>query len=685
MGLSTSPICYVRDTEPMSDNLKNIRHIGGDGFGFPWYGAQVSNPEVGIYYSNRQTGTYRAAGNVYAEIELLKNLTYTTKFGGDINFYEMDDFLPEYVVTSPILANKIAMVQRQLDKNVSWNWQHVLDYKNTFFEDHKIDIMAGFEANEYIQKTLYGQADSLFLNGDLPQFQYISATQRSTGSANYYATGSGNQSTGMAYFGRINYEYKNLILAQASYRYDGSSNFGYQHYFGSFPAFSLGLKFTELEFFKDNLQFISFGKLRYGWGETGNSIIPANKIYSLVSPPTSNYGYVFGNTLTTGSAPLAPGNPDLHWESMKTNNIGLDMNFLENKLTINADYFEKNNNGMLIQVNLPMVAGRYNATGNASDFSPYTNSGGILNKGFEFTLGYKDNIGDLKYSVDFNFTKVVTKCFNLPDTLYNTSFNGSYVSETMNGQAPGVFVGYKTAGLYHQSDMGTVKGKARIVNQPFYKNTNGDTILMYPNAQPGDLRFVDLNHDGKINSSDQTIIGNPNPKFTYGFSGSFEYKNFDLNYFFQGSYGNQIFNTMKLGWYSPTATGNWSKDALNAYHAPVVDAIGNVLSQGNVNSSQFRLWNTGVNNYANSNWYVEDGSYLRLKSIQLGYTLPQNISKFAGIEKLRLYIGAKNLFTITKYTGTDPEIGSNDPTSFGIDYGVYPQVRMFMGGLELSF
>jgi TonB-linked SusC/RagA family outer membrane protein len=688
-ALTTSPICYVRDNSSMSESEKVAKNIGGEGFGLPWYGAQVSNPEVGIYYNNRSTGTYRAAGNLFLEIEFIKNLTYTTRFGGDINFYEMNNFTPHYVVSVPILATGQALVERELDQNITWNWQHVLDYKNTFLNDHKVDIMAGFEANEWNEKTLYGKADSLYGGGTVPQFQYISSTQRSVGSANYLAQGTAYETSNMAYFGRINYEFKNIFLAQFSYRYDGSSNFGYDHFFGSFPAFSAGFKFTELDFVKNNLKFISFGKIRYGWGETGNSNIQPNHVYSSVVSPTGTYGYVFGGNLTTGSVPGAPGNTDLHWESMVTNDVGLDMNFLDNKISFTADYFDKENNGMLEMIQAPAVSGTYNGSGvNTSLFQYAKNVGGLSNKGIELSIGSKGNIvGDLKYTFDANFTKVVSKCFNLQDTIQNTYFNGQNISYTENGQAPGVFYGYKTNGIYHNSDLGTINGKAKqvIVNQPHYLDSKGNTVLAFLTAGPGDVRFVDINHDGKINGSDITMIGNPNPKFTYGFSGSFAFKSFDLNYFFQGSYGNQIFNTMKLNWYSPTATGNWTKDALNAYHAPVVDKNGNVLSPGNTTSSQFRLWNTGVNNYMNSDWYVEDGSYLRLKSIQIGYTLPKTLTNYAGIERFRIYVGAKNLLTFTKYSGTDPEMASSNPMAQGVDYGVYPQARMYMAGIELTF
>ncbi len=199
------------------------------------------------------------------------------------------------------------------------------------------------------------------------------------------------------------------------------------------------------------------------------------------------------------------------------------------------------------------------------------------------------------------------------------------------------------------------------------------------------MRFVDINGDTIFSSDnrDKTIIGDPNPKFTFGFSINLEYKGFDMNCFFQGSYGNDIFNWAKRGKYNPSGNENWIVDALDAYRAPVYDESGNMIDPGNTTSNQFRL--AGTDNYKYSDWYIEDGSYLRLKSLQLGYTLPETISRKFGVELLRVYVGGRNLLTLTKYTGLDPEIGGNDPTLFGIDYGVYPQAKMYSIGLNMSF
>lgn len=687
-AINHSPISYIRDTTAnlSAEEIKN-KNIGWGGWAQPLFNTGTGNPVAGIYYDNATHGTYGMVGNFYTKVELLKGLTYNQNFGFDINFYEEDNFRP-YFYISATQNNGVVQVSRTLNRNFSWNWQHVLNYKTTLFEKHTFDVMAGFEANEYLGKTLSGNADSLIKNGATPEYQYIDATLRQSGSFYYYSHGGYGHGSGYAYFGRINYDYNNLILAQFSYRYDGSTKFGPGYRFGGFPAFSAGLKLTELDVVKNNLPFLSFGKIRLGWGKTGNDGIPGDKFYSLVDV-SSTYGYPLGGNGTAGGVALAPGNPELHWETITTFNYGLDANFLNNRLSLTADYFDKKTTGMLQSLSLPLIAGRYGFSG--SDGSYIDHIGSLSNKGIELTLGYKDRVGDLKYSVDFNLTKIVSKLYDLSDTITLPTWDTNPKAIIRNGDAPGAFWGYKTDGIFRPEDAdsildpGAKKPRYVAINQPYTVDNKGRKIFLQNTAQPGDVRFIDLNGDTIINNLDQTVIGNPNPKFTYGFSINLEYKNFDLNCFFQGSYGNQIFNANKINWYNSSGQGNWVKDALNAYREPVYDENGVMTDPGNTTSDQFRLYGSTANNYKMSDWYVEDGSYLRLKSLQIGYTLPSDLSRKIGIERLRVYVGGSNLITWTKYSGMDPEIASNDPTYFGIDSGVYPQAKMHNIGVNVTF
>jgi len=688
-AINQSPVSYVRDTSStLTAQQIRDRNIGWEGWAQPMFNTGTGNPVAGIYYDNNKKGTYRMAGNLFADIEILKGLAYNNNFGFDINFYEEDNFRPFYFINTT-QNNTIVQVYRKLDRNFSWNWQHVLNYRKTLAEKHDIELMAGFEASEYLGKSLSGNADSLLKNGATPEYQYIDATLRQFGSTYYYSHGGYGHSTSYAYFGRVNYQFNKLILAQFTYRYDGSTNFGPGHRFGSFPAFSTGFKFSELDGVKDKLPFLSFGKFRFGWGRTGNDQIPANKFYSLVGVSAEN-GYPFGGSGTPGGIALAPGNRELHWESITTYNYGLDMSFFNNKLSVTADYFNKHTTGMLLSLNLPLIAGRYGFDGSDGKYTDHI--GSLSNKGLELTVGYKNNIGDLKYSVNFNFTKVKSRLYDLTDTITLPDWESNPKAILRNGDVPGAFWGYQTDGIFRPEDADTIidpgTGRARyvVVNQPYTINpTTGSIVFLQNNALPGDMRFVDTNGDSVLNDKDKVVIGDPNPDFTFGFTINLEYKGFDLNCFFQGSYGNDIFNTCKSGWYNSNGLGNWVTDAKNAYRDPVYDEDGNMIDPGNTTSNQFKLRGSTTDNYRMSDWYVEDGSYVRLKSIQIGYTLPTALIRKFGVERFRIYVGGRNLITWTKYSGLDPEVGGNDPTYFGVDGGSYPQPKMYNAGVNVSF
>jgi TonB-dependent starch-binding outer membrane protein SusC len=684
-ALGQSPISYVRDTSSSLTTTQAInKRIGWGGWAQPLFQTGDNNPAAGIYYSDDQSGTYRAAGNFFANVEILKGLTYNQNYGFNLNFDEDDNFHPYYYISST-QGNPNIYVERKLDQTFSWNWQHVLDYKFTLFNNHQIDLMAGFESQASTYKTLHGEADSLLKNGATPEYQMIDASLRATGGKSIYYNASGgvSKTAKYGYFSRFNYEYKNLFLFQFTYRYDGSTNFGPQHRFGSFPALSTGLKFSELDVVKNNLPFLSFGKFRFGWGLSGNDQIPSSKFTSLVTE-SAKFGYVLGGSRVPGGVALAPGNPLLHWESIATYNYGLDLTFFNNKLSVTADYFNKNTSGMLLNTDLPLVAGRYGFDGSDGQFTDHI--GGLSNKGIELQIGYKNQVGDLKYSLDFNITKIVSKLRNL----VQDSLPVADKWVLMDGQAPGAFWGYKTNGLFRASDTGSVYDPATkrtqygvVVNQPYTLDNRGRKVFRQSQAQPGDLRYVDVNGDSVFNNKDLTIIGDPNPKFTFGLTINLEYKGFDFNCFFSGSYGNQIYNAERMNLLGNTGRGNWEIDALNAYRAPVYKN-GALVDPGNTTSNIFRLA-PNADNYRISDFWVEDGSFIRLQSMQFGYTIPDKYTKKIGVERFRMYIGAKNLFTWTKYSGLDPELGVGDPTQCGVDNGVYPHAKMYDFGINLSF
>jgi TonB-linked SusC/RagA family outer membrane protein len=318
-AINQSPISYVRDTSSsLTSEEANVRNIGWGGWAQPMFNTGNGNPVAGIYYFNTKKGTYAMNGNLFANVELIEGLTYNNNFGFGVNFYEMDDFHPYYFINTT-QNNKVITVSRELDRTFKWEWQHVIDYKKTLFDLHNIDVMAAFEASEWFYKGLSGQADSLIANGVTPEYQFLGATLRKGGGVDAYAGGGMGHGSKYSYFGRLNYDFNNFIYAQFTYRYEGSTNFGKDYRFGGFPAFSAGLKFSEFEVVKNNVPYLSFGKVRFGYGHTGNDQIPGTKFSSQVKSE-SQYGYVFGGSGAAGSVSLAPGNSKLHWEDIITYN-----------------------------------------------------------------------------------------------------------------------------------------------------------------------------------------------------------------------------------------------------------------------------------------------------------------------------------------------------------------------------
>ncbi len=472
-----------------------------------------------------------------------------------------------------------------------------------------------------------------------------------------------------------------------------------------FPSFSAGWKFSEEPFIK-NLNFISFGKLRAAYGETGANAPADYAYYASVHTALDAYNYPldYSDIPHPGGVLARIPNREMHWETMVMTNFGIDLGFFNNTLSITADYFNKENDGMLIYQTLPGVAGMYqyaeHVTVLGGDARPISNIGKIVNKGAEFTVGYKKVIGELKASASVNFSFIENEVIDIKgDSIYSGTVhvNLTELCLTTEGYPVSQFNGYVTDGLFTWDDADiNDKGEVYVWNQTTFISPSGRVRFGQAKAKPGDLRYVDANQDSSINDLDKRPIGNPIPKFIMGFSTNLEYKNFDLSMFFEGKFGQKIFNGSK--WFLMEQELGWNRhtDVLNQYREPIYDAEGNLLFEGNTNTSLPRLDFKADNaNFTTvSDFYVEDGSYLRLKNIQLGYTLPVSITGKAGIERLRIYGAIRNLLTITKYSGFDPEVGSrydtelrtNNMLELGIDkIGNYPHNRMYTIGINLQF
>ncbi len=452
-------------------------------------------------------------------------------------------------------------------------------------------------------------------------------------------------------FGRLSYNYDEKYMLQATIRRDGSSRFGPSHKYGTFPSASVGWNIMNEKFMEGTRNWLSNLKFRASWGKNGNDNIGDFR-YTVLTAMGNNVLFGKDAIKFNGSKANATANPDLKWEESEQTDIGFDFGFFGSALTFSADYYVKKTNGMLITMPIPSYVGETKPIGNVGD---------MKNSGLEFELGYKWNVSDARFHAKANVTYLHNELTNLGnDTGFIDldTFQGIFGGGTRgsNGQPFPYFYGYKTAGVFQ--NMAEVQA---------YVNKDGEMIM--PNAKPGDVRFVDVDGDGAISPDDRTNIGNGTPKWTFGFNLNAEWKGFDLNLFLQGVTGNKVFDAT---YRTDVFSGNFPSWMLDRW-------------TGEGTSNKYPILKNGdATNWQVSDLYICDGSYLRVKNLSLGYTLPKQLTQKLSISHLRFYVMAENLITWTKYWGFDPEISSGG-TSLGVDYGVYPQARTYTIGVNLSF
>jgi len=585
-------------------------------------------------------------GGVDLKINILPSLTYNSRLNVDLYRGGSDGFNPKYYLDGEQFAVD-ATVSKYYQNSDYWVLDNTLTYSKNFNNLHQINAMVGTSAEETKSEVTSASRQGLVNNN--PAQRILNAASKNPAVSGYKA-----ESALHSVFTRIFYSYDNKYLFTANIRRDGSSNFGPGYKWGTFPSFSLGWNFSE-EQFMSSFDKLSQGKLRLSWGEIGNQAIGGG---AYLSTYTGNWGhYLFGSNLTPqlfgGNNQM--GNPEVQWETTEQLDLGLDLGFFNNSLTLNVDYFVKKTKDMLLQVPMPSYLGFPN--------NPWVNAGSIVNKGWEVDLKYRKSINDFNYSIGANLFTFKNEVLSLGggEPLYGGGWITVTTTKTEVGKPIGYFYGLKTDGIF--------QNEAEIQN---YKNSEGG--LIQPSARPGDLKFVDIDGDGIVNADDRTDIGNPFPKFSYGLNFAVDYKGFDLQTLFQGTYGNKIMNAKKIDMNSGVG---W-------YNAPS-DLLDKAWSPTNPTNEQFQINTDNTNNLQVSDWLVEDGSYLRLKNVQLGYSLPQNIFPENTISNVRLWIGGYNLLTFTKYSGLDPEIGRSAPLSNGVDDGYYPQAKTYMVGLNITF
>lgn len=625
-------------------------------------------------YNNRRTKaqTNRLFGNVYAEVDLWKHrITVKTTFGGDYsnNFGHSFNF-PSYARSENTTTNQF---NRYSGTGYNFTWTNTVDYKQSFEGGHNFELLAGMEAH----KNKYsGQSGSIqgFFSFD-PAFVNLSNGSGTRQVSSYHGV-----TTLFSLFGRLDYNYKQRYIISATIRRDGSSKFLYDRY-GIFPAGSIGWRISNEPFF--HVSWINDLKLRAGYGIMGNQLnVNANNPYTLFGNDKASAYYAINGSNSSsalGFHQSTIGNPAAHWEKDKNLNIGIDATLFNGGLTLKASYYQKNISGLLYNPALPGTAG--------GAAQPYVNVGSMSNKGVDITLGTLDHITqNLQFNANVTFTtynnkiKAISQLANYFDEALRR-FNGSSIVRNQVGHPVSSFFGYKVIGFWNDS---TTINK---LNTKVTQATSGKDSTYQKQAAPGRFRFADVNGDGRITTEDRTFIGDPNPDFTYGINIGLRFKHIDFRMFWYGSYGNDIWNQTKYYHdFMSTFFGSKSKALLYDSWTPQNHDASLPINETGKKFS---------NSQQPSSFFVENGSYLRLKNIVIGYTLPETILQGIGIQKLRFYIKAANLLTITPYSGVDPAVGydtnTNDPenggtsTAFGIDSGTYPTMHKYLIGIDLSF
>jgi len=672
-AFQTSPLLAMYDSAGnFLSSLKSKVYNGG-----PWNTGEANPYALMVYNNQKDTKTQKLFGDVFAELQPVRDLKLKTTFGFNYSSSADHSYLPIYDNLSVYSYNRYERVGQNSSQNYTLSWDNTANYLLRI-KEHKFDFLAGSAVRKYqgsfvggfnTGSTLFASFDRGYLStSNVTSIQMSADTttaNRQTVTNSLSLSGNANAVYAQAsFFGRINYSYKDKYLASAIFRADGSTMFAKDHQWGYFPSLSVGWVASEESFMASTRNWLNFLKLRASWGSNGNDGITAFNYLSLIS--LSNAQYNFGNTnsaLTAGSYPSSIGVEKTKWETSRQTNIGIDAQLLDSKLSASIDLYNKLTKDWLVAAPLLATAG--------VSTNPYINGGNVTNRGIELQLAYNNAIGkDFSYSVSGSYAYNQNKVNNIPtaDGIIHGGTNSLFVNapeffRASSGNPIGYFWGYKTAGIFQtEADVQAWKGKSGAPLQP--------------SARPGDVKFVDMNGDGVLTADDKTNIGDPNPHHVFGLRFSGKYKNFDLSITTNGVAGNKIVQSYRD---APSFYGNWTSDILSRWHGQGTSNTMPRVTQNNVNWTDF------------SDLYIHDGSYWRISNITLGYDLAKLV-KWKNLTQFRLYVAGENLFTFTKYNGMDPEVGysSSDATgvySFGqgVDLGYYPRPRKTMVGVSIIF
>ena len=639
---------------------------------------EQSNPLAFLSLPGTKYNTDKFIANFAGELQLYDGLKFRSSVGIDLAFWGNHGYTTQYFLSSKRYnyntvasettydkdgnetvtekVNYAESASQEMNRSFQYQVENVLSYDKTFGK-HSIAVLLGQSVISSTSQNVGASARGLMYPYD-PYKITVNNTlgQQSDGDRNGWGSWNSIPYRLASYFARVSYNYDERYMIEATVRRDGSSRFGDNNKWGNFPSVSLGWNIKN-EAFMENAEWLSTLKLRASWGINGNDAI-GNFVYAVYMNSGNNY--VFGSgangseVINLGSKPSGLANPNARWEESRQTDIGLDAGFFNNRLTFTFDWYNKKTAGMLLAMPVPGYAG---------DSAPTGNLGDMVNRGIEFDLGWRDSAGAFNYHVSLNATYNQNELTYLGDDatdLYGSNHKIGQLTRGSIGLPFPYFYGYQTDGIFQNMDE---------VNA--HTNANGE--LLQPKAAPGDIRFKDLDGNGVIDDADRTMLGKGMPDWTFGLNLGFEWKGLDFNILLQGQAGCEIFNVTRR---TDLYYINLPKSILNRW-----------TGEGSTNEYPRFMFDSPNENYRVSDMWIEDGSFLRARNVQLGYTLPQKWTTKVGISRLRVFVMAENLFTLTNYTGCDPEVigGNGFGTEAGIDRGVYPQSRTYSVGLNLTF
>ena len=597
-----------------------------------WYGS-TRNPIGPTYTDKQRTDGYNFLGNLTAELSLTKWLKFRSTFGLDAKFWFADNFTPAYP-WKPI-ATEEASRWKSDNKSFTYLWDNYFLFDYTFRQRHHLSLMAGTSAQ---------WNDFDYMNAQKNIFAFENVHEMDNGEKMYAIGGNQTDWSLFSYMARVNYDYQNRYLLTATLRRDGSSRFGRDHRWGTFPSVSAAWRISEEEFFPKN-DILSDLKLRVGYGVTGSQASVSNYAY-LASYDTSVYPFGINGTEQSALVSSTLANPTIHWEEVAQANIGFDAVLLSRRLTLSLDAYIKTTRDMLVKASVPITSGFEDTS------TTYTNAGRVRNSGIELTAHSVNLQGELGWesSLSYTYNRNKIKDLNSDVPYYINQINNSYVTMLDAGLPINVFYGYVTDGIF--------QNQAEV-----------NAHAIQPGAEPGDIRFRDLDNNGVINDDDRTVLGNPNPTHLFSLNNTLTYKGFELGIYLQGVAGNKIFNANNIDLTGMAAAYNQTTDVLSRW-----------TGEGTSNSMPRAVFGDPNQNNRISDRFVENGSYLRLKTISLAYNFPKAWLKPLTIENARLTLSCENVATITSYSGFDPEVAIN-----GIDLSRYPISRTFNVGINFNF